>query len=133
MIQTKLAALAACLVATSALAADDIASTGPVYDLCHATASCDYEIRERLLSVPVWTLVVTRAQRTQLSGEVRFRQQGYKLFADVDTGFKYETEITPVDGGFVCMLSAGPRTYVQVDDAFQAIVGTYIYTIVPPR
>ena len=77
-------------------------------------------------------LVVTRAQRTQLSGDVRFRQQGYKLFADVDVGWKYETEVT-VDGGFVCMLSAGPRKYVQVDDAFQAIVGTYIYTILPPR
>lgn len=133
MIRTKLAALAACLFATSVFAADDMASMGPVDDLCRATASCDYEIREKLLSVPVWTLVVTRAQRTHQSGEVRFRQHGYKLIADVDVGLKYETEVTPVDGGFVCMLSAGPRKYVQVDDAFQAIVGTYIYTILPPR
>ena len=53
MIGTKLTALGAtCLIASRALAADDVSAIGPVDDLCRATANCDYEIRERLLSIP---------------------------------------------------------------------------------
>ena len=52
MLKTKLASLATCFIASSSLAADDVALAGPVDDLCRATASCDYEIRERLLSIP---------------------------------------------------------------------------------
>src|SRR5262245_22143757 len=79
MIRTILAALAACLVASGASANDDH---------CRYTANCDYEIRERLLGIPVWIFEMTRAQRLILTGEVRFEKRGYKLFALSDTGMK---------------------------------------------
>jgi len=135
MIRTKLAALAACLIATSALAADDVPSTGsPVDDLCRATANCDYEIRERLLSIPVWHFEWTRAQRTQ-GGLVRFEKRGYKLIGNIDAGVKCDNEIEFVEGGFMmdtCPMTV-PRMFVQVDDTYQCFWGTYILTIRPPR
>jgi hypothetical protein len=133
MIKTILMMLASFIFTFGAFAADDAPATGPVDDLCRATANCDYEIRERFLSIPVWIIEVTRAQRTLISGEMRFRQQGYTLIADVDVGWKYQVEVAFVEGGVVFKLASGDRKYVQVDDAYQAIQGTYIYTIRPPR
>jgi len=123
MLRAILAALAACLVASTSSASDDH---------CRYTANCDYEIRERLLSIPVWILEVTRAQRLLVTGEVRFEKRGYKLIAHVDDGLKCETEITFVEGGFMCGCT-DPKKYVQVDDAYQSIFGSYILTLRPPR
>jgi hypothetical protein len=126
MTRTKLAALAACLIASSASAQED---------LCLATANCDYEIRARLLGTPVWLFEITRAQRT-ISGVMRFEQRGYKLIGHFDTGLKCDSEIKFVEGGFTletCGDAFYGRKFVQVDDAYQVIYGTYIYTIRPPR
>ena len=134
MIRTKLAALAACLIATSALAVDVLSTGSPVDDHCRYTANCDYEIREKLLSIPVWIFEATRAQRMLVTGQIRFEQQGYKLIAHIDAGIKCEAEITFLEGGFMypgCL--DFPKKYVQVDDAYQSILGTYIHTLRPPR
>lgn len=134
MIKTKLATLAACLIGSSALAADDAASTGPVDDLCRATADCDYEIRERLLSIPVWIFEGVRAQRNLVTGHVRFEKRGYKLIAHIDYGIKCEVEVIFVEGGFICPdCEDFPKKYVRVDDAYQNIHGTYIHILRPPR
>lgn len=123
MIRTSIAALAACLLASFASADDDH---------CRYTANCDYEIRERLLSIPLWVIEVTRAQRMVVSGHVRFEQQGYKLISHFDDGIKCDAEVTFVPGGFLAGCT-DPKKYVQVDDAYQSIFGSYILTIRPPR
>lgn len=136
MIETKLAALAALAAcfASSALAADEAAATGPVDDLCRATADCDYETRDRLLSIPVWIFEGVRAQRILVAGQVRFEKRGHRLIAHIDYGIKCEVEVRLMTGGFICPdCEDFPKTYVRVDDAYQNIVGTYIYTLRPPR
>jgi hypothetical protein len=136
MIRTKLATLVAvCLAASNAMAADDVPPAQfPVDDLCRVTANCDYEIRERLLSIPVWHFEWTRAQRTQ-GGLVRFEMRGNKLIGNIDAGVKCDNEIVFVEGGFMmdtCPMTAA-RKFVQVDDTYQCFCGTYILTIRPPR
>jgi hypothetical protein len=123
MIRTVLLAFAACLAACSASANDDH---------CRYTANCDYEIRERLLSIPVWTFEMARAQRTLITGEVRFKLREQRLVADVDVGWKCEAEVKFVEGGFMVGCD-DPKKYVQVVDAYQSILGTYIFTLRPPR
>jgi len=124
MIRTLLAILAASLMVASAATAND--------DHCRATGNCDYEIREKLLSIPVWTWEMTRAQRTHITGEVRFKMQGYKLIADVDVGWKCEAEVKFVEGGFMVGCD-DPKKYVQVAGTYQSIWGSYILTFRPPR
>ena len=134
MIRRTLIAIA-CVISSSAWAADDVPPAKfPVDDYCRYTANCDYEIRERLLSIPVWVFEWTRAQRTQ-GGTVRFEQRGQKLIAHVDTGMKCEAEVTFVEGGFMCSGcdEASSKKYVQVDDAYQSVFGSYILTLRPPR
>ena len=125
MIRTTLTAIAACLVASSVSANDDH---------CRYTANCDYEIRERLLSIPVWTFEATRAQRLVVSGQVRFEQQGGKLIAHIDVGIKCEAEVKFVEGGFmVDCTDPNSKKYVQVVDTYQSVFGTYILTLRPPH
>lgn len=123
MIRTILAALAACLVASGSSANDDH---------CRYTANCDYEIREKLLSIPEWIFEVTRAQRLVVSGKVRFERRGYMLISHFDDGLKCEAEVTFVEGGFMAGCT-DPKKYVQVVDSYQSIFGTYILTMRPPR
>jgi len=92
MIRTILCALVACFVACRASGDDDH---------CRYTANCDYEIRERLLSIPVWLFEVTRAGRVVVSGRTHFEKRGHRLFALTDTGMKCEAEVTFVEGGFM--------------------------------
>jgi hypothetical protein len=126
MIKAALTATAVCLVSAIAFADDDH---------CRYTANCDYEIRERLLSIPVWNLEFTRAQRTQV-WPVRFEKRGYKLFGIIDAGIKCENEVEFVEKGFLfdsCPPSQS-REWVQVDgDIYQSIKGSYILTLRPPR
>jgi hypothetical protein len=92
---------------------------------CLATANCDFEIRDRLLGTPVWLLEYTRAQRTQ-SGLIRFEKRGYKLIANVDLGYKCETR-----GGFMLEPCSDAKKFVQVDNVYQSVFGSYILTIRP--
>jgi hypothetical protein len=122
MIRTIAAALSACLVPSAGSAYDD---------LCRYTGNCDYEIRERLLSVPVWQFECTRAQKTT-GGLIRFEQRGHKLIGNIDAGWKCENEVEFVQGGFQLNTCAtGVQNFVQVDDTYQSFFGTYIYTIRP--
>ena len=126
MIRMTLAILVLCLAGFASASAQD--------DHCRYTANCDYEIRERLLSIPVWTFEVMRAGRMVVSGQTRFEKRGYKLFALTDTGLKCEAEVIFVEGGFMAdCTDPGSKKYVQVDDAYQAIFGSYILTLRPPR
>jgi len=124
MIRTMPAILAASLLVASAASARD--------DLCRATGNCDYEIREKLLSIPVWTWEMTRAARTHITGEVRFKMQGQKLIADVDVGWKCEAEVKFVEGGFMVGCD-DPKKYVQVAETYQSVWGSYILTFRPPH
>lgn len=124
MIRTIVAALSACLVTSGASAVDD---------LCRFTANCDYEIRERLLGAPAWHFEWTRAQRTT-GGMIRFEQQGYKLIGLIDAGWKCDSEVEFVEGGFrLDTCATGVQLFVQVDDTYQSFFGTYIFTIRPVR
>lgn len=126
MFRTLLAVLILCLTSHGRVSAQD--------DLCRYTANCDYEIRERLLSIPYWIFEVQRAGRMVVSGQTRCEKRGYKLFALTDTGLKCEAEVTFVEGGFTTDCT-DPRSkkYVQVDDAYQSIFGSYILTLRPPQ
>lgn len=122
MVKMMVTALTVCLVASGAPAGDDI---------CRYTANCDYEIRERLLGVPVWHFEWTRAQRIT-GGLIRFEQRGYKLIAYIDAGWKCDNEVEFVEGGFrLDTCATGVQNFAQVDDTYQSFFGTYIYTIRP--
>lgn len=122
IIRMMVAMFGVCIVASGGSANDDI---------CRYTANCDYEIRERLLSVPVWHFEWTRAQRTT-GGLIRFEQQAYKLIGRIDAGWKCDNEVEFVEGGFrLDTCATGVQNFVQVDDTYQSFFGTYIYTIRP--
>jgi hypothetical protein len=122
LIRTSVAVFAAGLASCAA---------SPVDDLCRYTGNCDYEIRERLLSMPVWHFEWTRAQRTT-GGLIRFEQRGYKLIGIIDAGWKCDNEVEFMEGGFqLDTCATGIQKFFQVDDTYQSFFGTYVYTIRP--
>lgn len=82
----------------------------------------------------MWLFEVTRAGRVVVSGKTHFEKRDHKLFALTDTGMKCEAEVTSVEGGFMTdCTDPTSKKYVQVDDAYQSIFGSYILTLRPSR